>query len=460
MRRRVLVLLMILLLAAGVGADAAQDLRPILRLPALPACRSTAHPELPQQWRATYLMAPFTTGQLMLAEIVHDAPLGATRITLYGVKHGAADFLTTGNTTYELVSDGGAVTGCRDLGDTGWRPLPRDWLDAGSQCAGSAPILGTPVDWWKTPIDPAPSTYWIWYRKSDHTPFRLVFEWPSDRLVPFSRFALSYQLGAASIERTGLAEAVRLCKTAPSSAAGRGAGALADRLAALDHATERADAALARLMPALQSSCPAPAALQWPERLAITGLLTPFDATEDPVPTEVLYDGALPGQRTRIFPPPRTGVTAQDALLLGAGGYSVTYRRAGAPSCTPGLPGAIRPDWPSRAPCTCEALIEAGTPLTPSEATRILSCPLALPRVAWAAYRLSGRPSMFMVTSVRTDAGARDFAVLDYFGWMPHRQMPRSVFEKPPQCIGPPPTGAAASAPPHCATCHHGKPAD
>src|SRR5215208_85167 len=129
MRRRVLLVLLTgLLLCTGARTGAAQDLRPLRHLPEFPACGSTAHPQLPQQWRAEYLMAPFTTGQLVLAEIVHDAPLAATRIKLYGVKRGAADFLVTGNTTYELASDGEAVAGCRDFGDTGWRPLPQDWL--------------------------------------------------------------------------------------------------------------------------------------------------------------------------------------------------------------------------------------------------------------------------------------------------------------------------------------------
>jgi len=117
----------------------------------------------------------------------------------------------------------------------------------------------------------------------------------------------------------------------------------------MDTATERADAALEPLMPALDSSCAAATALQWPERLAITGLLTPFDAPEDPVATEVLYDWTAPGQRTRIFPLPQRGATAQDALLLAAGGYTITHHRGRPPRCTAGLPGAIRPDWPSRA---------------------------------------------------------------------------------------------------------------
>jgi len=61
---------------------------------------------------------------------------------------------------------------------------------------------------------------------------------------------------------------------------------------------------------------------------------------------------------------------------------------------------------------------------------------------------------MFMVTSRREDAGAGDFAVLDYVRWTPHRQVPRSVFNKPPQCVAPTPAGAKASAPRHCLTCH------
>jgi len=65
---------------------------------------------------------------------------------------------------------------------------------------------------------------------------------------------------------------------------------------------------------------------------------------------------------------------------------------------------------------------------------------------------------MFMVTSVREDAGRGDFAVLDYVRWTPHRQAPRSAFKKLPQCAAPPAGGAKASAPAHCSTCQSAKP--
>jgi hypothetical protein len=455
MRRHAhLVLLTGLLLLACVRGAPAQGLQPLQPLPQLAACRTTAHPQLPQRWQGTYLMAPFTTGQLVLATIVHDGAAGATRIRLYGIKRGMADFLVTGETTYALRTDGDAVTDCRDLGDTGWRPLPPDWLIGASRCTGSAPILGTPVDWWKTPVDPAPSTYWIWYKRSDGTPFRLVFQAASDRLAPLSRFAMSYQLELRPLARTGLAEIAAHCTRAPTSSAGRGPAALAARLAAIDRSPERADAALARLVPGLQADCPVPMQLRWPERLAITGILTPFDASEDPVSTEILYDWTVPGQRTRIFPGPPTGLKAQDALLLADRGYTVAHPGAGGPSCAPGLPGTLRPNWAARAPCTCEALIAPGTPLTPDEAVRIFSCPLALPRIAWASYGLSGRPSMFMVTARQQDAGAGDFAVLDYTGWRPQHQLPRSAFTKPLQCTVPRQAAADANPPPRCSTCH------
>src|SRR5206468_3243571 len=61
------------------SAWAGQDLRPLQPLPQLSACTSTLHPQLPQRWRATYLMAPFTVGQLVLGEIVHDASLAGRR---------------------------------------------------------------------------------------------------------------------------------------------------------------------------------------------------------------------------------------------------------------------------------------------------------------------------------------------------------------------------------------------
>src|SRR5215216_5166564 len=159
---------------------AAQKPAAVLPLPALATCHAASHPRLPEKSRATFLIAPFTQAQLVLSEIVYDASFSAMRVKLYGVKGGSVDLLVPGHDTFVLVADGGAIKQCRHLGDTGWRPLPQDWLTGRSQCAASAPIGESVVDWWKTAIEPAPASYWIWYRQSDGWPFRLVFPFPNN----------------------------------------------------------------------------------------------------------------------------------------------------------------------------------------------------------------------------------------------------------------------------------------
>jgi hypothetical protein len=453
------------LLAAAflTSTGAAQDLAPLLPLPQLSQCSAATHPRLPEKWRAVFLMAPFTNAQLVLGEIIHDGSIPATRVRLHGVRNGSAEFLIAGSNTYVPGSRDSAAQPCRNLGDTGWRPLPQDWLTPQSHCSGSAPIGETPVDWWKTPIAPAPSTDWIWFRISDRTPFRLVFQSPSNRLGVLSRYAMSNQVSFEPLPQTELGGIAATCRSArPAASTGAGAGALRREIEAMAHSGERADAEIGRILPALRASCPAVPLPVWPEKLALTGLLTPFDANEEPVPTEVLYDWSVLAQRSRIFLPPRANAVVQDALLLGPAGYNVAYRRNGGKFCPAGLPGTIRPDWAMRAPCDCEATIEGGTPLTPYGAARILSCPLARPRAAWAWYTLDGRPMTFMVTSLRGDEGAGLFAALDYRLWAPDRSFPRAVFEKP-QCDPAPPgaTHTAAQAVARnarqCSTCHLGE---
>src|SRR5712691_6122900 len=126
---------------------AAQEQAPLVPLPEVGVCEGSAHPRLPQQWHATYLLAPFTKGQLVLGDIVLDASRPAMRVRLLGVRRGSADLFIRGSSTYALVSNGSAITECRDLGDTGWRPLPQDWLTSGSQCTAAAPIGETAVNW-------------------------------------------------------------------------------------------------------------------------------------------------------------------------------------------------------------------------------------------------------------------------------------------------------------------------
>jgi hypothetical protein len=374
----------------------------------------------------------------------YDASLPAMRVKLYGLRHGSLDFFITDPDTYVLSSQGGAVSACEKLGDTGWRPLPPDLLLPRSRCVGSAPLGKTDVQWWKTPIEPAPSSYWIWYKTSDKTPFRLAFQSSSNQLGVLSHYALSYQI------RFELSSISRACQNARQVSAG-GARALDERIAALSSASERADDEIYHLTPEL-AVCPVIARPSWPDKLAITGLMTPWDANENPYGTEVFYDWTARAQRTRVFPYSHASFVAQDALLLGRRGYNVTYRQKGGPTCTRVLPGTLRRDWPSRGPCSCEAMLTGTSALTPDGTTRIFTCPLASPRAAWAWYALDGRPTSFAVTSLPGDQGFGLFAVLDYRDWLPGYEVPASVFEKP-ACQA----HAIRTETGKCSTCHLGE---
>jgi hypothetical protein len=447
----------VLVVALLIAPAVAQDQAALLALPQLGKCDDTAHPVLPEKWRATYLMAPFRNAQLVLSDIEYDGSLSAMRVRLHGIGRGSVDLLVLGSNTYEIGSDGSEIRQCRNLGDTGWRPLPRNWVTPRSQCVGSAPIGETAVDWWKTPIDPAPASYWVWTKTSDRTPFRLVFPFASDRLPPLSRYAFSYQVDFQPLSRTGLAAVVAACNRARPATARNGARSLRTLLEAMSQSRDRSNAEIKRLMPALDAECPDVPLPKWPERLTITGLMTPFDSDEDPYPAEVLYDWSVPGQRSRIFGGPASPIAAQDSLLLHSQGYTVTHHRPRGLTCKAVLPGTIRPDWAARAPCTCAAAINGTTPLSPYGTTRVLACPLASPRVAWVWYALAGRPTAFMVTSLPGDEGKRLFAVLDYRDWLPDHPFPGSVFDKPAQC-----TAASRSRPKlppaasRCSTCHVG----
>ena len=438
-------------------ATAARAQTPVLPLPTLSQCQTESHPQLPEKWRAKFLLTPFSNTQLVLANLAYDGSVQAMRASLYGLKRGTLDLFVQGNNTYALVSRGSQIVGCEHLGDTGWRSLPQDWLNTESQCAGSGPVAETTVDWWKTPIEPKPSSYWIWYKTSDQSPYRLVFPFPNDQLAVLGEFALSYQISFEKVGNVDLSEPMHACKLASSATPEAASQKPRERIKAMSVAAGKASDEIKRLLPQV-SACPSASLPRWPDRVALSGLMTPFDFNETPYQTEVFYDWTIPAQRSRIYFPHDSSSTVQDALMLESGGYNVTYYRQHAPTCRGLLPGAIRPDWAQRAPCSCEAMIDGNTSLTPYGPTRVISCPLASPRAAWAWYTLDDRPITFAVTSLLGDEGSGLFAVLDYRDWIPGAATTRSAFDRPAQC-GLPPLHRSAQPNPaqtQCSTCHTG----
>jgi hypothetical protein len=444
--------------AAAQEADAAPA------LPALTQCAGRLHPLLPEKWRGIYLMAPFTKRQLVLGDFVNDSSIPATRIWLYGLKHGALDLLIKGQKTYLISQDENPSSECLDLGDTGWRPLPRDWLGAKARCEGTAPVSGLNLEWWKTPSSEAHSADWIWYKTDGRSPFRLLMTQPANRLAGLGAYALSYQLRFEALEDTDLAAVANKCEGKIQRAAGSGKAALRKLLGALEHSQFRAPEDIAHLAPGLSAECPAASLNGWPEHAAMSMIMTPPDFGDSPMPTEVLYDGNAKLMRTRNFWPARSELATDDALLLDGFGYSVARTRAGRLICNAALPGALRPNWPETGGCSCEASIEEGTALTPYGPARIMVCPMTAPRVVWSWFTLDGRPMIFMETSAPGDDPAGKLTLVDYHAWQPGHVPASAAFQAPLQCpaptsqtVSPGAAHAKLPAPRRCGACHTDK---
>jgi hypothetical protein len=449
------------LTAQGAAAEQADAAPP---LPALTPCASRSHPLLPEKWRGTYLMAPFTKQQLVLGDFVTDSAIPATRLRLYGLKHGALDVLIEGQKTYLISQDGNSSSECLDVGDTGWRPLPRDWLGAKAQCEGSAPVAGLDLEWWKTPSSGAHSADWIWYKADGRPPFRLMMTQPADRLAGLGAYALSYQMGFEALQNTDLAAEASKCETKSHRAPGNGKAGLQKLFEAMERSQFRASDDIARLAPRLSGECPAASLNGWPEHAAMSMVMTPPDFGDSPMPTEVLYDGNAKMMRTRNFWPARSELASDDALLLDGFGYSVARTRAGRLVCNAALPGALRPNWLETGGCSCEASIEGGTAVTPYGPVRIIVCPMTAPRVVWAWFTADGRPMVFMETSAPGDDPAGKLTLVDYHGWQPGHAAASLAFQAPLQCPAPPaqtvspgPAHAKEPAPRRCGACHTDK---
>src|SRR5215510_3358304 len=424
-----------------------------LSLPSLVSCQRTSHPELPLRWRGIFLMLPFNKAQLMLSDIVYDGSIPAMQIRLHGVRSGSADFLVLGNKTYVLREEGSNHE-CRELGDTGWTPLPRDWLAKSAQCVGSATIVETPVDWWKTPTDSAPLTDWIWFKSTDRSPFRLLFQKPSLSLSIMSSYAMSYQVSFDPLSQSDLSVLAESCRHAKRETQQSPRRALRAVLDAMDLSPWRASAEIKRLLPELDLDCSKAPRPVWPHSFGMTMFLTPLNFHSNPFPTEVRYDWKSRAQRTRMFWPADSPILNEDVLMVEAQGFSVTRKRAGGVQCMAALPGTPRPNWISEAPCACEAVINGTTALTPYGPVQILRCPATEPRMFWAWYTFEGRPMMFMVTPSSGDEPTALITLADYYAWVPGFLSEPSVFQRPAQCRTAQITGHRRPTNEPCRLCH------
>jgi len=421
-------------LASGEDA-AAQASSP----PTFTACEAVHAPALPRRWHAVSLMAPFDDGQLDVGDFVYDGTIPALRASIYGAESGTIDLLVTDRDTYQLIGPHARPTGCVSLGRQYDVPS-RQWLGANAQCAGEATAMGSPAEWWRKPA-PMRGADWYWHRKDTRLPLRTLMTTPSRSPAVVGEYAMTY---FPTFERIGRSDLSRLRDFCRNAAAhdddhGRGISATtAPNLRALMSA-RRNDAAdvertrrLARLIPGLDpSACATAAPYRWPDRFAMTAIMTTWAFAPGPFAAEIFYDWTGRSQLTRLHDTNAPKFTpARDGLLTPDIGYDIARSESGTTTCQRVYPGMVRNDWMTHDQCKCRAVITNNHAFAGEATVQILSCPVKPSGLFWAWYAGSGQPLAFQSTA-RNPTGL-NFA--EYGRMEPGRQLPAGILDVPAAC--------------------------
>ncbi len=410
-------------------------------------CRDPKSVTLPASWRAVYLMAPFSAGQLALGLFSHSEQRAATRVTLYGLRHGKLDLLIRGNQTHTLATVNGSLT-CEHLGDMGLRPFPQDLRSSHAVCQGAGPVMGQTVDWWKMPAERGDgSAAWLWFDRPHLGPFRLMFTQPQQSPPVLGQFTLSYRVSFETKEDADVDAALDACRN--EGASPHHDTSLAALLQSMERSPNAFTAEIERLAPALQTTCPSTSFPEWDQSLGMTAFMTPPGVKDAPLPTEIAYDWTRQSQRTRMISRPKI----EEALLAQGEGFSIVHSRTSAVSCAGGLPGTLRPDWPLKGGCSCEAMITAPSEMSSYTPVKILRCPMTPPRVVWSWFN-GNRPLLFMETSAPEDKPEGVLVLTDYHAWTTTHPAQEEAFSMPPQCPRPGKPLPANEAGRGCGACH------
>jgi hypothetical protein len=441
---------------ASRNASAESSALPSLELPTFSPCDQAAQPVLPRRWRAVGLMSPFTPTQLDVGEFIYDGTLPAMRASIYGLESGAADILITNADTYLLSGPHGAPTGCTSLGPQ-FKPPSARWLDRRAQCVGEAPIMGTPVQWWKAPAGQVHST-WHWFASTTRLPWRSMLSSPTRNPAIIGDYSLTYFPTFESVVSTNLVAMRNFCRAQSRRLRSRATIHNArDLMATRNEAaeTERLSR-IETLIPGLSyQACADATPARWPARYGMTVMMTPQNYRYGPHPTELLYDwDGAQAHRTRMYLPYKPGsLPVLDGVLRPGIGYEIRRNESGATVCRPIYPGVIKPDWMSGSYCQCKGVIKNHPILSPNAVTEIRACVINLPQIFWAWYTSGGRPVTFMEPSPQGNG----LAIADYYRAVPGHVIPPGTFDLPAQCMtAPREPGLETANRPSCMQCHLG----
>jgi len=405
-----------------------------LPFPAFAACASDSQPLLPRRWRAVALMAPFENRQLDIGEFAYDADLPAMRATVHGLDSGSIDLLITDDTTYQLTGPREAPTGCAALGRV-FRPPPRQWLSEGARCAGKAPILSTPLEWWTMPEKNSSAT-WYWYRTGTRLPWRVSRTTPSGDPAVIGGYAMANFTTFERLPHSELRALRDFCRAQTGRSAPHAVKRITNVRALMarhgnDSGAENSKV-IARLIPELdRQACTRTRPVRWPRRFASSAAMITAGFGAGPFPTEIFYDwqGAK-AQLARLHIPDNPSSKATlDVILNSRAGYHILRDESGAATCRQSYPAVIRPDWMKNDHCQCRGIIKRSARFDRNTAISIFSCPVRS-GAFWAWYGADGRPIMFRSTAVRSSG----LALADYYHWAPGADIADGALDLPREC--------------------------
>ncbi len=450
---------------ALLGKLPPQEYRKATPRPVIKPSSAKTSPPLPEKFHAVALMHPFWLGdQVAVAEIWYDWSLRAMRVLLLGTMGGFCDLLITEEGTFELAYDGPDPVIGRPSRAVGpfdaerWKLPAPDWLDPhAASCRGLHSVMGVDTSWWRALASaPGPTAQvdWFWFRAGDGSPFRMMFHaWDSPwRLPVIGDYSMSY---FPTFERLAsvpepLKEALALPRRPTPSPFPQATGFPAasaylqakSGIPPSENTPERVWARIAGLIPGLTPYDPRTKLPHWPPHLYLTAIMTPV-SSDDPMPTEVLYDWDVKKQRTRMF---KVGGGAQDAILLPDRTYLVQRDASGVVTGCQRITSFGPPNskWPTTSQCRVMAVIKDNPHLSPGRTTMILQCPMVPPRVLWTWYTTESLPVVFFETSPPPQVGT-SLALADYCSYEADPVVDLRAFEPPPQC---PDDSAVAAARP------------
>lgn len=439
---------------------------------------SGAPPVMPDAWRATVLLHPFSPPPLNQSEPGNPFfQMGIATIDYVKDLFFSARIAGCEENWWYMVTPEG-TTLSTDAGKTwvaaemGWS-LPADWYGAqapNTRCAGRSPLnwmMPQPRDWWVVPVplpgDSPPAATWMWFDSASGAPVRMMFGNgpPSPtlgdptQLAFFQMFSLTHFASFATLDDS--------------------------------HAkpTQWADPEIQGLSVGNPKGYKP---FAWSGNMALTTFSTPVNGLYNPLPSRTLYvwkkDAAYRSYTDRAQstlmhytynrtpPPGQQQVDVVESLLTGVGpkgqtpqphagaGFLYTQFASGFEQCETGAAfsfGQEPPDWLSipAVQGTCEATIVDNPALCPNQTVTIWSVlfppadkyPQGTYLWTWysplSADGRSARPVLFMQSQSGVSTGT-SLALDDYY-WFdtPWTPIDPANFTIPPVCL----TTEAAPAP-------------